>query len=84
MALTRVDQEHLAGPDLARPHTVIEVEATSGHDQRDGYRVAVLRDGLARLQAQADDPHRPAISDLLEAKRARTIPQVGPRIGAWH
>jgi 2-phosphosulfolactate phosphatase len=46
------------------------MEAAVGDDQGHGDRVAMLGHGLARLEPQADDAHRPAVSDLLESKRA--------------
>ena len=84
VALAGVDQEHLSDPDLTRSHAVIEPEAPAGHYQCDRYGVAVLRHGLARVKAQPDHAHRPAIGDLLEAERARAFARLGPRIGTWH
>jgi 2-phosphosulfolactate phosphatase len=73
MPLARVDEKHLARADLARPRPVVELEPASSDDERDGDRVAVLRHSLAWLQAQADDPHGPAVRYLLESERTRSI-----------
>jgi 2-phosphosulfolactate phosphatase len=77
--LAWIDQQHLAHADLAGLRPVVETESTAGHDQGDRYRVAVLGHGLAWLQAQPDDAHRPAVRDLLEAKRARAFARLCPR-----
>ena len=76
MSLSRVDQQHLSRPDLARLRAVGEMQAASGHDQRDGDRVPMLGDGLARLEAQADNAHRTAVGDLLKPERARWLADV--------
>jgi len=68
--LARVDQQHLAGPNLACLHSVIELQPTARHDQRDGNGVAVLGDGLAWLEAQSDHAHGAAVRNLLEAERS--------------
>lgn len=73
MPFARVDQQHLTRADLARPYAIVEVESPSGDDQRDGNGVAVLWHCLAGVEAQADHPHRAAVRDLLESKRARDV-----------
>src|SRR2546423_7089648 len=70
MALAGIDEEHLAGPNLATTLAVVEMERPRGHDHGHGNRVAVLGNVLPGLQAQPDDPHRSAVGDLLEADRA--------------
>jgi 2-phosphosulfolactate phosphatase len=64
----RVDQQHLARSNFTRLCAVIELQAPVCDDQRDWNGVAVLGDGLARLETQADHAHRPAVRDLLEAE----------------
>jgi len=73
MPLARVDEQHLACSDLTRLHTIVEVQATAGDDQRDGDRVAMLGHGLAGLQAQTDYAHGTAVRDLLEAEWTRLV-----------
>lgn len=73
MPFARVDEQHLARTDLARLRAVVEPEPSSGDDQRDRDRVAVLGHALAGFQAQADDAHRTAVADLFEAEGAWTI-----------
>ena len=66
--LARIDQQHLTSADLSGFRPVVEVQAPFGDDQGDRYRVPMLGHFLARLEAQANDPHRPAVGDLLKAK----------------
>ncbi len=68
MSLAGVDEEHLAGADLARRSAVIEVKPAFGDDERDRDGVAMLGNVLSRFEPQADDAHRSAVSDLLEAE----------------
>lgn len=69
--LAGVDEQHLAGADLAGLRSIVEMQPSVSHYQRDWNRVPMLGDTLARLQAQADDSHRAAVGYLLEAKRSR-------------
>lgn len=73
MALPWIDQQHLARADVARLGAIIEVEASTRDDERDGDRVAVLGHGLPRLEAKAYDPHRSAVGELLEPEGARRV-----------
>ena len=73
VAFTWVDEEHLAGPDLAGLRAVVEMESPACDDHRHWNCVAVLGHDLARLEAKPDDAHRTAVGDLLEAERAWTI-----------
>jgi 2-phosphosulfolactate phosphatase len=71
--LTRVDEEHLASTDCPFSVPVVKAQTSSGHDQRDRDRVAVLGHVLARLETKADHAHRSAICDLLKAERSRLL-----------
>lgn len=73
MPLTRIDEQHLSRRDLARLRAIVELEPPAGDDERDRYRIAMLGHGLAGLKAQANDPHRTTVRDLLETKCPRTI-----------
>lgn len=66
-----IDEQHLAGAHFAGLLSIVEMQPAVSDDQRHGNGVAMLRHSLARLQAQSDDAHRAAVSDLLEAKRSR-------------
>ena len=79
MPLARIDEQHLAGADLTGCGAVVEQQAARGHDHGDRYRVAVLGYDLARLEPQPNDPHRPAVRDLLKAERARLLAATGAR-----
>lgn len=50
------------------------MQAPFGDDERDRNRVPMLGYRLARLQPQAHDAHRPAVGDLLKAKRTTLSP----------
>ena len=67
----RIDEQHLAGADLAGLLSIVEPQASVGHDQCDRDRVAMLRHDLAWFEPQTDDAHRAAIGNLLEPKRSR-------------
>jgi hypothetical protein len=67
VALSWVDQQHLAYPDLSLILSVVEMQVALGHYQRNRDRVAVLRNVLTRLQPQSDHTHRSTVGDLLEA-----------------
>src|SRR2546422_10768446 len=55
------------------------MQAAARDDQRDGNRVAVLGHRLAGLEAQTDNSHRAAVSDLLKPERARRLSHLRPR-----
>lgn len=71
--LTRIDEQHLSRRDLACLRAIVELEPSAGDYERDRYRVPMLRHGLAGLEAQANDPHRTAVRDLLETECTGTI-----------
>jgi len=71
VALPWIDEHHLARSDLARLRPVVEMQASHGDDERQRDSVTVLGHLLPGLKAKADDPHRPAIGDLLEPEGAR-------------
>src|SRR6266576_5016366 len=55
------------------------MQAAARDDQRDGNRVAMLRDRLAGLEAQTDNSHRATVGDLLKPKRAGRLTDLRPR-----
>jgi hypothetical protein len=69
-----IDQEHLPGANFPSLGTVVEMQAPLGDDESDRDRVPMLGHVLPWLEAQAHDPHRPAIGDLLESKRTMLSP----------
>ncbi len=69
VALAGVDEEHLAGANLALPRAIVEVKVADGHDERYGDGVTVLGDFLAGLEPEPHHSHRSAVGDLLEAER---------------
>src|ERR1700682_3363463 len=71
--LARIDQEHLAGPNLASLGAIVEVQPPFGHDEGDRDRIAVLGHFLPRLEPQTDDAHRSTVRDLLKAKRTARL-----------
>jgi len=75
VTFARVNEEHLADSDLAAVRT-IEAQPAGRDDEghRDG--VPVLGHPLARLEPQADHPHRAAVRDLLETERTPGIARV--------
>lgn len=68
VTLARIDEHHLAGSHFAVVGPVVELQVSDGDDQGHRYRVAMLGNILSRLQPEADDPHRSAVGNLLEAK----------------
>jgi hypothetical protein len=76
VALSGIDEQHLADANLAAMRSIIEAETAAGDDEGDRNRVAMLRHLLARIETQSHHAHRPAISDLLEAERARAIARI--------
>src|ERR1700682_1446502 len=71
--LARIDQEHLAGPNLASLGAIVEVQTPFGHDEGDRDRIAVRGPFLPRLEPQTDDAHRSTVRDLLKAKRTARL-----------
>ena len=68
MALSGIDEQHLARPHLGPALTVVEVQRARRDDERHRDRIAMFRHLLSGLEAEPDHTHRAAVGDLFEAE----------------